>query len=320
MKQFITTVMGLMLLGVWACTGNKGVAADATGENGGDSAATEVVAVESDTLVFEVVELRDSSEYKVKIVDYSSDEDPAPYDIATVMDAYEASTLKAVAGKPKVVEFINQWLTLDAAGRYVEAPVTAEKVAKEYASLKAQGVPDVRAALKLSAAEHLGSSDSADDEEEMMEMPFESANEYSSSISMVWQTPSLLTLWDSGYDYSAGAAHGMPWGIGKTFDLKNLRILTFDDIITKAGHEAVLKMIIETLKDDYADGWEMFNSEETIDFPESDPSLVEKGVAFDYGAYEIGAYALGMPQAILPYEKVKPYLTAEVKELLNLKE
>ena len=45
----------------------------------------------------------------------------------------------------------------------------------------------------------------------------------------------------------------------------------------------------------------------------------EKGVAFDYGPYEIGPYALGMPQALIPYDKIKPYLTPEVKELLGMK-
>lgn len=312
MKALTWTAGALLLL--MACTGNKNVTAqDAAAVE--DSAVAEPVA---DTLVFEQVAYKDSVEYKVKIVDYSSDEDPAPYEIATVKDYFDASSLKAVAGKPEVVEFINQWLVIDADPlENVEAPVTAAKVAEVYAKLKEKNVTDVLSAMKARAAGVLNALADPDDPDEMEELPFESANEYESSISVLWQTKNLLTLWDSGYDYSAGGAHGMPWGFGRTFDLKHLRILTLDDIITKAGRKAVLKMIIDQLVDEYND-MGMLNEPEDIDFPGVDPSLMAKGVAFDYGPYEIGPYALGMPQALIPYDKIKPYLTPEVKELLEM--
>jgi hypothetical protein len=41
----------------------------------------------------------------------------------------------------------------------------------------------------------------------------------------------------------------MPWEFGMTFDLKNLRLLTYDDILLKDSHEAVLKMVVEQLVD-----------------------------------------------------------------------
>lgn len=312
MKALKWTAGALLLL--MACTGNK--AASAQDGDAGDSAAA---VPESDTLVFEQVKYRDSVEYKVKIVDYSSDEDPAPYEIATVMDRFEGISLKAVAGKPEVVEFINQWLTIDADPlENVEAPVTAEKVAEVYAKLKEKGVTDVRSALIARCAGNVNAVVASDDPDEMEEVSFESANEYESSIEVYWQTKNLLTLWDSGYDYNAGAAHGIPWGFGRTFDLKNLRILTLDDIVTKAGRPAVLKMIIASLQDEYGEEG-MLNAPEDIDFPYCDPSLMAKGVAFDYGPYEIGPYALGMPQALIPYDKIKPYLTPEVKDLLGMK-
>ena len=114
------------------------------------------------------------------------------------------------------------------------------------------------------------------DEDEMEEMAFASQNEYSQSISVMWQTKNVLTLWDSGYDYSAGAAHGMPWGAAKTFDLKNLRILTLDDIITESGKQAVLKMIFDQLEDEYADVWDM--ASDASDFPGTDPALDKESV------------------------------------------
>lgn len=316
MKAMNVAFSTLLLLMAMACTGNKSVAAE--GEAASDDSASAAVQL-FDTLVFEQVVYRDSAEYSVKIVDYSSDEDPAPYEIAKVMDRFEGISLKAVAGKPEVVEFINQWLTIDADPlENVEAPVTAAKVAEVYATLKKRNVTDVLSAMKERCAGHVNAVVGTEDPDEMEELAFESANEYESSIDVYWQTENLLTLWDSGYDYNAGAAHGIPWGFGRTFDLKNLRVLTLDDIITKNGRPAVLKMIIASLQDEYAECG-MLNEPEDIDFPGCDPSLMAEGVAFDYGPYEIGPYALGMPQALIPYDKIKPYLTPEVKELLGMK-
>jgi hypothetical protein len=110
----------------------------------------------------------------------------------------------------------------------------------------------------------------------------------------------------------------MPWDFGVTFDLKNLRMLTYDDILKKEGREAVLKMVIAELQDEFGED-DMLNSPEEIELPANDPALEAEGVRFDYGAYEIGPYALGMPGVVIPYEKMKPYLTEEVKELLELK-
>ena len=300
-----------MLL-MMACTGQKGTA---QGESGAkDSLAADTAFSASDTLVFKDVVYQDSLPYKVKIVDYSGDEEPYPYTVETVADTWEVNTLWAVGGPAEAMAFVNQWLTLDAAGEDSYSVHTAAEVAKAYEELKKEGITDVRSALKNRWGEHQPDDDI--DEDEMESMAFKSANEYSSSISVMWQTKNLLTLWDSGYDYSAGAAHGMPWGAAKTFDLKNLRILTLEDIIMENGKQAVLKMIFDQLKDEYADVWDMAN--DASDFPGTDPALDKDGVRFDYGAYELGAYAMGMPCAVIPYEKIKKYLTPEVKELLGL--
>ena len=316
MKRMNFTMGALLVLMATACAGNK-TAGSQDGVAGDDSA---MALPESDTLVFENVSWTDTIAYKVKIVDYSSDEDPAPYTIETATDSYSFSTLKVVAGKPEVVKFINQWLTLDAARELDCDPSTAEDVAKKYAELKKRDVTDVHSAMKSSSKEYLGDRSGADgeDEEALDEMPFASGNEYESSITFMWQTPALLTLWDSGYDYSAGAAHGMPWGFARTFDLKNLRILKYDDILKPESHEAVLKLVVADLVDEYSDSG-MMNEPDEIDLPSSHPALVAEGVRFDYGAYEIGAYALGMPEVVIPYEKMKPYLTDKVKELLEIR-
>ena len=317
------TMNGLSLVSLGAlllatCIGNKSAATEVTGENGADMVAADVAAEATpDTLVFEMVECRDSIEYKVKVVDYSSDEEPAPYTVEKVADTWEVNTLIAVNGPAEAAKFVNQWLLIDVAGGDSYSVHTADEVAQAYENLtKTMGVTDVRSVL--AKKKNATDADAASENEgEMMEIAFKSANEFSSSTTVMWQKKNLLTLWNSGYDYAAGAAHGMPWGVGKTFDLKNLRILTLDNIILPEGKNAVLKILIAQLKKEYADVWDM--ATQAVDFPSSDPSLDGDGVRFDYGAYEIGAYAMGMPGVVIPYKKIKQYLTPEVKTLLEMK-
>lgn len=46
----------------------------------------------------------------------------------------------------------------------------------------------------------------------------------------------------------------------------------------------------------------------TIPMPQEPPYLGKDGVVFEYGQYEIGPYAMGMPTVIIPYDMVKDYL------------
>ena len=85
---------------------------------------------QSDTLVFKGVEYQDSLPYKVKIVDYSGDEEPYPYTVETVTDTWEVNTLWAVGGPAEAVAFVNQWLTLAAARADSYSVHTAAEVAK----------------------------------------------------------------------------------------------------------------------------------------------------------------------------------------------
>ena len=298
-----TFCAALMLL---ACTGNKGVAHAEEGE-----AALADVPAAPDTLVFEEVSYNDSLIADVKIMDYSTDEEPTPYTMGKSRNYFEKQTLKAVKGPKESMEFVNQYLLVDASGVEYEPPLTTAKISELCTQLKKEGVSDVKKALKKRSKDFLGT------EAPFEEMGWETGNSLESEISVAWNTKNLLTLQHSGYDYPAGAAHGMPWNYAETIDLKNKRILTKDDIFTKSGQKAVLRMVVAELLDEYAE--DNLNNVSDIELPGNDPSLTSEGVQFDYGAYEIGPYALGMPCVKLPYEKVKPYLTPEVMELIELK-
>lgn len=267
---------------------------------------------ESDTLIFEPVSVNDSLIADVKIVDYSSDADPAPYTMGKSRNYYNVQTLEAVGGKPEAVEFINQWLTIEAADEGVDDPVDAENVRQSYAKLKAAGVDTPSKALARASKNYLGEGAPMD------EMGWETGNSLEADVHVEWNTKTILTLGMNGYDYPAGAAHGMPWDYCQSFDLKHLRALNLDDIFVQQGRKTLLGMVVRQLVDEYGESG-MMSAPKDIDFPGVAPALMEDGVIFCYGAYEIGAYALGLPSVTLPYDKVKPYLTPEVQKLLDEK-
>lgn len=314
------TVAAMVGLCILSCTGKQGTADSGSAVSPEDSmmAVMNEKAAALGLLQFKIVSLSDSLIADVKIMDYSSDEEPTPYTMGKMRSYYEVKTLEAVDGKPEVVEFINQWLTLDAASVALaqefetlgddEPLLTAAQVGKKYAELKEEGFVDVRAALEKSCKLFL-----TNEEDEFFS---ETGNTYNSSIGLKMNTENLLTIYMSGYEYAAGAAHGMPWEFAKTFDLKNLRVLTLDDIVAKSGRNAVLKMVVRQLREDDTYGEGGLNAD--IDFPSVPPALMEDGVRFDYMVYEVGPYAMGMPSVTIPYEKISPYLTSEVKELLEL--
>lgn len=297
MKKRNLLTIGMMLLVAADCMGQKGnIKVDVTSK--GKVSA-------SDTLSFKAIHFSDSLIADMKIIDYSSDEEPYPFTMGKSRNYYEAYTLEAVGGRPEAVAFINQWLLCNQANRSIRPPVGAETVAEKYAELKAEGLGDMNSVLKSVSRRFL-------EEDLLEESSFETGNQHYNGISVVMNTPNVLTILDHGSNYAAGAAHGMPWGFLVTFDLKNLRQLMFDDIISEEGREAVLEMIVEDLRENYGEE----GLTDAIDFPGCDPALTEEGVQFDYQSYEIGPYSMGMPTVVVPYEKIRKYLTPQVRALL----
>ena len=61
----------------------------------------------------------------------------------------------------------------------------------------------------------------------------------------------------------------------------------------------------------------LFINDNTIPLPATTPSLSENGLKFIYQQYEIGPYALGMVSFIVPFDKVKPFMTEEALKLIE---
>ncbi|WP_027455050.1 DUF3298 domain-containing protein [Xylanibacter brevis] len=76
-------------------------------------------------------------------------------------------------------------------------------------------------------------------------------------------------------------------------------------------------MIINAVKNKLGEDYESVNEEF-----ESSPvagiiHLVKDGVQFDYQHYEIGPGSLRQVSITIPYDKIKPYMTEEAKNILN---
>ena len=264
------------------------------------------------TLVFKQVEYVDSIFVDVKLMDYSGDE--PTYQMGKAREDFSVRTLQVVNGPTKAMEFMNQWLMIDAAGLGIDGPVNAKTVGEKFNELKAKPEYagkelDINTILRVRGSQFLAPGDPDEPEEAWGEI----GNQTFNTVSVVKNTRSYVTLYDEGYDYPSGAAHGMPWSVYRTFDLNNMRLLTIDDIFTKAGKRKVLQMLIKELRDEYSGDGLM----ESIGFPYNDPAFTDKGIVFTYGAYEIGPYSMGMPEVCLPYNKVKKYMTPQANALYS---
>lgn len=55
-----------------------------------------------------------------------------------------------------------------------------------------------------------------------------------------------------------------------------------------------------------------------IPLPHNTAYLSPKGVVFIYSFYEIGAYVIGTPTFVVPYNKIKNFLTPEARHLAEI--
>lgn len=129
------------------------------------------------------------------------------------------------------------------------------------------------------------------------------------TIQRVYEDDRFVSYESTGY-FFLGGAHGLGFCDGATFDKATGRQLTFvkDD-------PKLRKMLTERLHKNV--DVPSFN-EEPVPMPQTAPYVVAgKKIKFVYQPYEIGPYAIGMPDCELyPYE-IDEYLTTEGKALEN---
>jgi len=150
--------------------------------------------------------------------------------------------------------------------------------------------------------------------------------EYDFNLEKQYETDRYVVFSSTDYIY-LGGAHGGVTGQGSpTFDKKDgHRVNQFlrDDALVP-----MQSLMVAGLVDYFSDEEGSINADnvrdylfledDTIPFPAWTPHPTEEGLCFVYQQYEIAAYAMGMPSFIIPYDAVKPYLTSEAADLLNI--
>ena len=137
---------------------------------------------------------------------------------------------------------------------------------------------------------------------------------YEDAIRLDYESTEYVTFFSSGYDYRAGA-HGMPWQYRFSVDLNTGRQIKWADMF-KPGYKAKLKPIIKkALLDQYFENDEIYI--DRFDLPGAEPALTLEGVWFGYGAYEIAAFAAGMPECVVGYDKLYDLFTDYAKMIIK---
>lgn len=152
-------------------------------------------------------------------------------------------------------------------------------------------------------------------DKEWNENAYEGASAYIETISFVrdFENEYCVSLCAHSYYF-----HG---GVSNEFcDASTFRKIDGKHIpIIKSGNDKGLhRLIINAVKNKLGEDYENINNEF-----ESSPvagiiHLVNGGVQFDYQHYEIGPGYFGQVSITIPYEKIKPYMTEEAKNALNI--
>lgn len=135
----------------------------------------------------------------------------------------------------------------------------------------------------------------------------------------------ILTYELSSYRFLEGSAHGSFAKAGITYRKDNGNRLGWNMFTSTS----VLKdIIIDELKQQY---FEVKNDEDFFDLlflndtpnrsnfplPRCEPWITSEGIVFQYGEYEIAAYAQGLPYCIIPFHKLTKYLNTSVRNIIE---
>lgn len=149
---------------------------------------------------------------------------------------------------------------------------------------------------------------------------------YDIEIEREWETNDYC-VYDAEVEIFSGGAHGSSTDLGGlTYDkrtgkrftnfLKPSSVKAMQQLL-RAGLVSYFVKQGETVDDAGIDELLQIDGT-TIPLPQLPPYPTEKGLKFVYGQYEIAPYAAGKPKFVVPYSKVKQYLTPEAVKLLGL--
>lgn len=125
-------------------------------------------------------------------------------------------------------------------------------------------------------------------------------NEFSSTFDSVYIGPDIVSVRLLLSQYTGGA-HGLSVAVGVNYDRANKKLLTLDDALALTGKtlEQVSASALAQLNERYSE----------VQFPDGAAPAPEnyaaftvdaENVTFTFQQYQVEAYALGMPQVVIP--------------------
>ena len=122
-----------------------------------------------------------------------------------------------------------------------------------------------------------------------------------------------------------GGAHGAFTKTGATFRLADVRRMDWG-IFKSDSLSSLPNLIKECLRTQYFKvktmaevNQSLLNASDSFFFPmpKSTPYFTSKGIDFTYQQYEICCYAAGMPECVIPYKQIYPYLSVTGRRLIK---
>ncbi len=143
-------------------------------------------------------------------------------------------------------------------------------------------------------------------------------------VNKSYETSTFVTFKTITSTYTGGL-HGISYETGQTFSkvngqsfgydmMKNTESPEFKRLMKEGlkiffgGDKDGQTMSDEDLKDELVS---FCGSVDELPLPDSEPYMTKGGVTFIYQPYEISYYAAGKPEFTIPYDVIRPYLTAQ---------
>jgi len=143
---------------------------------------------------------------------------------------------------------------------------------------------------------------------------------YEATVKKVYANPYYVTFSINSYNYTGGA-HGMPFTGYYTLDRKTGHLYTTGDLFPSNVQSKLRQIVNRNLsKTEVCQTGGLFDKAEfggNYPLPEKGVALTEKGVMFQYQAYEIAPYAAGEPSVVVPYAEVYAIMSEKGKKLSN---
>lgn len=134
---------------------------------------------------------------------------------------------------------------------------------------------------------------------------YETLNE---EYNVIYSSAHAVTYKCSGYLYTGGA-HGMPWDLGTTFRVPDGLRFNYSMLPAFADVRSFVVLGLAKSMEVTASELTDYVNLSELHYPGTLPYITSEGINFQYGAYEIGPYSIGMPCSVVPLGAIRSKLS-----------